>query len=65
MYRKIAIPCRPQKTFSLLVQEVPNELPEDDIRASLYRYASVVRRVLINKQTSHDPFTGGGDSYRP
>lgn len=42
LYRKIAIPCRPQKTFSLLVQEVPSELPEDDVRASLYRYSSVV-----------------------
>ncbi|XP_063924862.1 uncharacterized protein LOC135138775 isoform X2 [Zophobas morio] len=46
LYRKVNIPCRPQKTFSLLVHEVPVDLPEDDIRASLYRYASVeVTRV--------------------
>ncbi|GJQ81931.1 hypothetical protein Trydic_g20398 [Trypoxylus dichotomus] len=42
LYRKVAIPCRPQKTFSLLVNEVPLDLPEDDIRASLFRYVSVV-----------------------
>lgn len=49
LYRKIAIPCRPQRTFSLLVHEVPNEIPEDDMRASLYRYNSVVGRK-INSQ---------------
>lgn len=43
MYRKVAIPCRPQKTFSLLALEIPSDLPEDDIRASLFRYSCIVR----------------------
>jgi hypothetical protein len=47
LYRKVNIPCRPQKTFSMLVHEVPIDLPEDDIRASLYRYASVVSFYYI------------------
>ncbi|XP_018329329.1 uncharacterized protein LOC108739775 isoform X2 [Agrilus planipennis] len=47
LYRKVAIPCRPQKTFSLLVMEVPSDLPEDDIRASLYRYGSVVEVTRV------------------
>lgn len=52
LYRKVAIPCRPQKTFSLLVHEVPADLPEEDIRASLYRYCSVVSNIL-----THEDFT--------
>ncbi|XP_022902854.1 uncharacterized protein [Onthophagus taurus] len=47
LYRKVAIPCRPQKTFSLLVNEVPLDIPEDDIRASLYRYTSVVEVTRV------------------
>ncbi|KAB0791749.1 hypothetical protein PPYR_03549 [Photinus pyralis] len=50
LYRKVAIPCRPQKTFSLLVMEVPSDLPEDDIRASLYRYTSVVEVTRVTSK---------------
>ncbi|XP_019769710.1 uncharacterized protein LOC109544111 isoform X1 [Dendroctonus ponderosae] len=50
LYRKVAIPCRPQKTFSLLVNEVPIDLPEDDIRASLYRFSSVVEVTRLQSR---------------
>lgn len=57
LYRKVAIPCRPQKTFSLLVHEVPNDLPEDDIRASLYRYMSIVEVCRIPPKIDQVPGT--------
>ncbi|XP_054268332.1 uncharacterized protein LOC128990105 isoform X6 [Macrosteles quadrilineatus] len=41
-YKKIPIPCRPQKTFVVFVLEVPDEVPEEDIRHALYKYSSVV-----------------------
>lgn len=37
LYRKVIVPCRPQRTFSLVALEVPADLPEEDVRASLYR----------------------------
>lgn len=46
-YKKIAIPCRPQKTFMLYVFDVPEDLPEEDIRHSLYRFNSVVEVVRL------------------
>lgn len=46
-YRKVAIPCRPQKTFTLFVLDVPDDLPVDDIRHSLYRFNSVVEVVRL------------------
>ncbi|CAH0548764.1 unnamed protein product [Brassicogethes aeneus] len=57
LYRKVAIPCRPQRTYSLLVHEVPNDLPEDDIRASLYRYMSVVEVTRIPPKIDQAPGT--------
>lgn len=57
MYRKVAIPCRPQKTFSLLAFEVPMDLPEDDIRASLYRYGSVVEVSRVPPKIDQPPGT--------
>jgi len=39
---QIPIPCRPQKTFVVFVLEVPEEVPEEDIRHSLYKFHSVV-----------------------
>ncbi|KAF7272291.1 uncharacterized protein LOC143192698 isoform X3 [Rhynchophorus ferrugineus] len=57
LYRKVAIPCRPQKTFSLLVHEVPVDLPEDDIRASLYRYNSVVEVTRLQTRLEQPPGT--------
>lgn len=44
---QVAIPCRPQKTFTLYVYDVPEELPEEDIRHSLYKLNSVVEVVRL------------------
>lgn len=44
---KVAIPCRPQKTFTLYVFDVPEDLPEEDIRHSLYKLNSVVEVVRL------------------
>ncbi|XP_017777271.1 PREDICTED: uncharacterized protein LOC108563178 [Nicrophorus vespilloides] len=57
LYRKVAIPCRPQKTFSLLVHEIPVDLPEDDIRASLYRYSSIVEVSRVSVKVDQSPGT--------
>lgn len=46
-YKKVTIPCRPQKTFTLFVLDVPEELPVDDVRHSLYRFNSVVEVVRL------------------
>lgn len=46
-YKKVAIPCRPQKTFTLFVLDVPEELPVEDMRHSLYRFNSVVEVVRL------------------
>lgn len=34
-YRKVAIPCRPPQSYSVLVLDVPRDLPEDDLRRAL------------------------------
>ncbi|XP_013196573.1 uncharacterized protein LOC106139636 [Amyelois transitella] len=47
-YRKIAIPCRPQKTFTIYVYDVPDEVPEEDIRHALYKFGSVVEVVRLH-----------------
>ncbi|CAO1387343.1 unnamed protein product [Diamesa serratosioi] len=44
---KVAIPCRPQKTFTLYVFDVPEDLPEEDIRHALYKFNSVVEVVRL------------------
>jgi len=44
---QVAIPCRPQKTFTLYVFDVPEELPEEDIRHALYKFNSVVEVVRL------------------
>ncbi|XP_058443908.1 uncharacterized protein LOC131425777 [Malaya genurostris] len=46
-YKKVAIPCRPQKTFMLYVFDVPDDVPVEDIRHSLYRFSSVVEVVRL------------------
>ncbi|XP_059617420.1 uncharacterized protein LOC132262238 [Phlebotomus argentipes] len=46
-YKKVAIPCRPQKTFTLFVLDVPEDLPVEDVRHSLYRFNSVVEVVRL------------------
>lgn len=44
---KVPIPCRPQKTFTLYVFDVPEDLPEEDIRHALYKFNSVVEVVRL------------------
>ncbi|KAG5683711.1 hypothetical protein PVAND_012976 [Polypedilum vanderplanki] len=61
-YKKVAIPCRPQKTFTLYVFDVPDELPEEDIRHSLYKFNSVVevvRLVVLYKPPAPENASGG------
>ncbi|XP_066588695.1 uncharacterized protein [Prorops nasuta] len=52
-YKKVAIPCRPARTFTVYVLDVPEELPEDDIRHALYKYRSIVEvtRLPLNTGT--------------
>ncbi|XP_073978529.1 uncharacterized protein isoform X2 [Rhodnius prolixus] len=47
-YKKVPIPCRPQKTFVVLVLDVPEDLPEEDIRHSLYKFQSVVEVTRVH-----------------
>uniref|UniRef100_A0A1A9WFW4 Uncharacterized protein n=1 Tax=Glossina brevipalpis TaxID=37001 RepID=A0A1A9WFW4_9MUSC len=47
-YRKISIPCRPRKTFTLYVLDVPEDLPVEDIRHALYKFDSVVEVVRLH-----------------
>lgn len=62
----MAIPCRPQKTFTLFVLDVPDDLPVEDVRHSLYRFNSVVEVVRlivhypVEKATNSDGGSGGG-----
>jgi len=44
---QIPIPCRPQKTFIIFVQEIPEDIPEEDIRHALYKLNSVVEVTRI------------------
>lgn len=44
---QVAIPCRPQKTFTLFVLDVPEDVPVEDVRHSLYRFSSVVEVVRL------------------
>ncbi|XP_028178454.1 uncharacterized protein LOC135084291 isoform X2 [Ostrinia nubilalis] len=44
----IAIPCRPQKTFTVYVYDVPDEVPEEDVRHALYKFTSVVEVVRLH-----------------
>ncbi|XP_037936527.1 uncharacterized protein LOC119670334 [Teleopsis dalmanni] len=56
-YRKIAIPCRPRKTFTLYALEVPEDLPVEDLRHALYKFDSVVEvvRIHLNTQSPASP----------
>lgn len=53
MTSQVAIPCRPAKTFTIYVLDVPEEIPEDDIRHALYKYRSIVEvtRLPLNTTT--------------
>lgn len=50
---QVAIPCRPANTFTVYVLDVPEEVPEDDIRHALYKYRSIVEvtRLPLNTGT--------------
>ncbi|XP_026317237.1 uncharacterized protein LOC113228206 isoform X1 [Hyposmocoma kahamanoa] len=47
-YRKIAIPCRPQKTFTIYVYDIPDEVPEEDVRHALYKFTSIVEVIRLH-----------------
>lgn len=59
-YRKVAVPCRPQKTFTLFVFDVPEDIPIEDVRHALYRFNSVVEvvRLILHPQIETNPITG-------
>ncbi|XP_046986224.1 uncharacterized protein LOC124556292, partial [Schistocerca americana] len=50
-YKKVPIPCRPQKTFTVFVLEVPEDIPEEDVRHSLYKFTSVVEVTRLPRDT--------------
>lgn len=65
-YKKVAIPCRPQKTFTLFVLDVPEELPVEDVRHSLYRFNSVVEVVrLVIYYPQEKANNGSGEAAAP
>ncbi|KAH8315383.1 hypothetical protein KR067_002592 [Drosophila pandora] len=64
-YRKvsfIAIPCRPRKTFTLYVLDVPEDLPVEDIRHAMYKFDSVVEVVRLHIYSSLGSNTGGSSA---
>ncbi|XP_017089668.1 uncharacterized protein [Drosophila bipectinata] len=58
--RSIAIPCRPRKTFTLYVLDVPEDLPVEDIRHAMYKFDSVVEVVRLHIYSSLG--TGGSSA---
>ncbi|XP_046419480.1 uncharacterized protein LOC124179316 isoform X1 [Neodiprion fabricii] len=50
---KVAIPCRPAKIFTVYVLDVPEEVPEDDIRHALYKYRSIVEVTRLPLNTGN------------
>jgi len=48
---QVPIPCRPQKIFTLFVMEIPEDIPEEDIRHSLYKFRSVVEITRLPKDS--------------
>ncbi|KAH8272244.1 hypothetical protein KR044_013162 [Drosophila immigrans] len=57
---KIAIPCRPRKTFTLYVLDVPEDLPVEDIRHAMYKFDSVVEVVRLHIYSSPSLASSGG-----
>lgn len=53
---QIPIPCRPQKTFSVLVYEIPEDIPDEDIRHSLFKFQTVVEVVRLYHTGNHCNF---------
>jgi hypothetical protein len=59
---QVAIPCRPQKTFTIFVLEIPEDIPEEDIRHSLYKFHSVVEVIRLPKDSVTGVPSGTGCS---
>uniref|UniRef100_A0A2H1WFL9 SFRICE_006578 n=1 Tax=Spodoptera frugiperda TaxID=7108 RepID=A0A2H1WFL9_SPOFR len=64
-YRKIAIPCRPQKTFTIYVYDIPDEVPEEDVRHALYKFTSVVEVVRLHFSGSPKDGNTGTSTPKP
>ncbi|XP_037877226.2 uncharacterized protein LOC119630797 isoform X3 [Bombyx mori] len=64
-YRKIAIPCRPQKTFTIYVYDIPDEIPEEDVRHALYKFTSVVEVVRLYYSGSPKDGNTGTSTPKP
>ncbi|CAK1595653.1 unnamed protein product [Parnassius mnemosyne] len=64
-YRKIAIPCRPQKTFTIYVYDIPDEVPEEDVRHALYKFTSVVEVVRFHYTGSPREGNTGNSTPKP
>ncbi|XP_050357177.1 uncharacterized protein LOC126777912 isoform X2 [Nymphalis io] len=64
-YRKIAIPCRPQKTFTIYVYDIPDDVPEEDVRHALYKYTSVVEVVRLHFTGSPRDGNTGSSTPKP
>ncbi|XP_075986970.1 uncharacterized protein LOC142983792 isoform X4 [Anticarsia gemmatalis] len=64
-YRKIAIPCRPQKTFTVYVYDIPDEVPEEDVRHALYKFTSVVEVVRLHYAGSPKEGNTGTSTPKP
>lgn len=59
-YRKVAVPCRPQKTFTLFVFDIPEDIPIEDVRHSLFRFNSIVEvvRLILHPANESSPPQG-------
>ncbi|KAL4712511.1 hypothetical protein ACJJTC_007527 [Scirpophaga incertulas] len=62
---QIAIPCRPQKTFTVYVYDVPDEVPEEDVRHALYKFSSVVEVVRMHFAGSPRDGNTGSSTPKP
>ncbi|KPJ17882.1 hypothetical protein RR48_04023 [Papilio machaon] len=63
--RQIAIPCRPQKTFTIYVYDVPDEVPEEDVRHALYKFTSVVEVLRLHLAGSPRDGNTGASTPKP
>lgn len=54
-YRKVAIPCRPRRTFTICVYEVPDEVPEEDLRLALRRYSTLIELCRLQQTGTASP----------
>lgn len=59
---QVPIPCRPQKTFTVFALEIPEDIPEEDIRHSMYKFNSVVEVIRLPKDTGIGGPSGTGST---